>query len=80
MIILFGKDFDSKLTHQEDFPETMICDCSANMYPIVQIADDEGLISQRKPSLAENWMHDSAVIVVYQCHKCMKLKALYNQA
>ena len=80
VIILFGTDFDPNMTFQEKFPETMICDCAANMYPIVQIADDEGIISRRTHCAAKNWMHDSAIIVVYQCHACMKLKALYNQA
>ena len=83
MKILFDTNFDSKLTRQEAFPKTLICDCDNSMYPIVQIvpiADDEGMIVQRRLIEVKHGIYDSAIIAIYQCDNCMELTALYNQA
>lgn len=80
MTINFSTQFDKEVTYQEEFPAEEWCGiCAAPMFPIVQIADDSGEIANHRPPQTVHWMHDACVIVVYQCHKCMEMKAVYNQ-
>ena len=77
--ILYGTQFEKDISFQGEFPETLWCECKGKMYPIIQVADDLGEICNHRPDDANLWMHDSAVIVVYQCTDCMELKSMYEQ-
>lgn len=80
MKVNFSRKFDKNLTYQEEFQEREWCrKCNAHMYPVVQIADDQGEIAKDIPLRATLWIHDVCVIVVYQCGECMEMKAVYNQ-
>ncbi len=80
MKINFSTKFEKEMTYQEEFPNEEWCEkCAAVMFPVVQIADDSGEIAKDRPPAAALWMHDACVIVVYQCHRCMDMKAIYNQ-
>ncbi len=80
MEIRFGKEFNGKLTFQEEFLEKLECECSGEMLPIVQVCDTEGSIAARRPDGAKLWPHDSMVIVVYMCEDCLKTETKWNQA
>ena len=80
MKINFSTAFDKEMTYQEEFPIEERCGrCGSRMLPVVQIVDDTGEIANDRPPKTELWMHDACVIVVYQCHRCMDMKAIYNQ-
>ncbi len=80
MKIRFGKKFDKKLTFQAEFSEKLVCECSGEMLPIVQVCDDAGNIAASRPNTATAWPHDYMVIVVYMCENCMGMRVKWNQA
>jgi len=80
MEILLGKNVDVKKSFQTDFPKNLACDCSGEMVPIVQVCDDEGVISKYKPKKAKLWPHDSMILVTYMCKNCLTVKTVWNQA
>lgn len=84
MKVVIGKKGTSS-TWQQDFPETMLCDCAgrADMaLAVIEEGDEQEQVSNLHNSTSKEgfWPHDVIAIAVYFCRKCCKPLIKYNQA
>ena len=72
-----------KETWQDDFPAETKCPCGGQCqiaFTAIEGGSEAIYVSDMRDDDATLWPHDAIAVAVYICKKCMKPKALMNQA
>jgi hypothetical protein len=88
--VTIGKEGLTK-TFQNNFPETVDCQCCCDGKARIAFVAHEGLDKKdaqekRVYTLHYNegkgglWPHDTVCVAVYFCRECLEITAIYNQA